>query len=199
VDFRVSTPADVETIVDVLTTAFFDDPLWGPAFPDIAARPRQAAALWRLLTRSAQRYDWVWVPDAVDAVAVWIPPGGVELTDAEEDGLEAYLTEACGADVAAGLLGIFAAFEAAHPREPHFYLSLLGTHASRRGRGIGTALLQHVLTLVDAERMPAYLESCNPVNDPLYRRHGFEPSGRFVVPSGHVVTTMWRPARAGAA
>jgi GNAT superfamily N-acetyltransferase len=197
VAFRVSTPADVEAIVAVLTTAFFDDPLWGPAFPDPAKRPQQAAALWRLLTRSAQRYDWVWVADDAEAAAVWIPPGGTELTDEEEDGLAAYLTDACGADVAAEVLAIFAAFEPARPREPHFYLSLLGTHREHRGRGIGTALLQHVLTLVDAERMPAYLESCNPVNDPLYRRHGFEPSGRFVVPSGHVVTTMWRPARAG--
>ena len=191
--FRVSVPADLDSIVDVVTTAFLDDPLWGPAFPDRTARPRQAAALWRLLARSAQRYDWVWVTDDVEAAAVWIPPGGAELTPEEQDGLAAYLTEAAGPDVAAEVLAIFAAFEHAHPSEPHFYLSLLGTHADHRGRGLGTALLADGLARVDEQRRPVHLESCNPVNDPLYRRFGFEPSGTFVVPSGHVVTTMWRP------
>jgi len=194
VAFRVSTPADVEAIVDVLTTAFFDDPLWGPAFPDRAERPRQAAALWRLLVRSAQRYDWVWVTDGVEAAAVWIPPGGVELTGAEADDLERYLTDAGGPAVATEILAIFATFESAHPAAPHYYLSLLGTHAAHRGRGHGAALLKHCLAVVDEQRMPVHLESCNPANDPLYRRVGFEPSGRFVAPSGHVVTTMWRPA-----
>jgi len=191
---RVSTPADLDAIVDVLTTAFLDDPLWGPAFPDRRARPRQAAALWRLLARSAQRYDWLWVTDDVAAAAVWIPPGGVELTPDEQDGLEAYLADAAGPDVAAELLAIFDAFEHAHPSDPPFYLSLLGTHANHRGHGHGTALLKHGLALVDEQRMPVHLESCNPVNDALYRRYGFEPSGEFVVPSGHVVTTMWRSA-----
>ena len=193
--FRVSTPADVDAIVDVLTTAFLDDPLWGPAFPDPATRPRDAAALWRLLVRSAQRYDWLWVTDGVEAAAVWIPPGGTELTPEDADGLEAYLTDAAGPDVAAEILAIFAAFEHAHPSEPHFYLSLLGTHADHRGRGLGTALLEHGLALVDERRMPVHLESCNPVNDALYRRLGFEASGEVAAPSGHVVTTMWRPAR----
>jgi len=194
---RVSTAADLDAIVDVLTTAFFDDPLWGPAFPDRADRPGQAAALWRLLARSAQRYDWLWVTDDVEAAAVWIPPGGVELTPEEQDGLESYLTDAAGPNVAAELLAIFDAFEHAHPSGPHFYLSLLGTHADHRGRGLGTALLEHGLALVDEQRMPVHLESCNPVNDVLYRRLGFERSGEFAVPSGHVVTTMWRSAPTG--
>jgi len=197
VEFRVSRPGDVDAIVDVLTTAFFDDPLWGPAFPDRAARALQAAALWRLLAFSAQRYDWLWVTEGVEAAAVWIPPGGVELTSEEEDGLEAYLGRWCDPAVVAELLGIFAAFEHARPDEPHFYLSLLGTHVHHRGRGLGTALLRHVLELVDQQRMPVHLESCNPVNEPLYRRLGFERSGEFAAPSGHVVTTMWRPGAAG--
>ena len=35
---RLAGPADIEAIVATLTTAFFDDPLWGPAFPDVERR-----------------------------------------------------------------------------------------------------------------------------------------------------------------
>jgi GNAT superfamily N-acetyltransferase len=192
---RVCSAADVEAVVDTFTTAFFDDPLWGPAFPDPEQRTRQAAALWRLLVRSAMRYDWVWVTGAVEAAALWIPPGGTELTHEEEDGLEQYLRDACGAEVADGVLQIFGEFEKARPFEPHYYLSLLGTHDDHRGQGLGMGLLRHTLARVDEQRLPAYLESCNGVNDERYRGVGFEAYGAFTVPSGHVVTTMWRPAR----
>lgn len=87
--------------------------------------------------------------------------------------------------------------ELAHPRsEVHYYLSLLGTHPDQRGRGIGMWLLQHDLELIDAEHVPAYLESSNPANNVRYERVGFEPVGEFSAPNnGPVVTTMWRTAR----
>ena len=88
-------------------------------------------------------------------------------------------------------------FDAAHPAHPpHYYLSLLGTHDRHRGRGIGMGLLAASLDLIDAEGMPAYLESTNPANNQRYMRHGFEPAGTVELANGHVVTTMWREARA---
>jgi len=51
-------------------------------------------------------------------------------------------------------------------------------------------------TPVDAEHMPAYLESSNPANHARYRRLGFEPTGEFQPPgSCPPVLTMWRAAR----
>ena len=57
-------------------------------------------------------------------------------------------------------------------------------------------LLAHDLALIDAEHVPAYLESTNPANDVRYRSVEFEARGRFSFPGdGPVVTTMWREAR----
>lgn len=88
-------------------------------------------------------------------------------------------------------------FSAAQPKtEPHYYLTLLGTHPMYSGHGIGMRLLTHNLALIDSEHMPAYLESTNPANDERYKRVGFEPIGEFSYPGGGpIVTTMWRPAR----
>ena len=108
------------------------------------------------------------------------------------------LIELVGAEQTEVLLETFDRFEAAHPRDqPHYYLSLLGTHPEHRGRGLGMGLLAHTLALIDAERMPAYLESTNPANNERYERHGFVQVGEFSLPGdGPPVATMWRQPRA---
>jgi hypothetical protein len=57
-------------------------------------------------------------------------------------------------------------------------------------------LLAHTLAEIDAEHMPAYLESSNPDNDARYARLGFEPAGTISYRGTRpTATTMWRPAR----
>ena len=192
---RSATPADVDAIVDTLTTAFFRDPLWGPAFPDEQRRATQAAAMWRLYVTSALRYPWTLVTPGVEAAAVWIPPGGTELTPREEDGLEGLLTTGAGPGVAKSILEIYDQLDAAHPDEPCFYLSLLGVHDDHRGKGLGMGLLAECLARIDTLGAPAYLESSNPANIDRYRSVGFTPRDTITIATGHVVTTMWRPAR----
>ena len=45
-------------------------------------------------------------------------------------------------DRASDLNDLFGRFEDHHPEEPHYYLSLWGTHRDQVGRGLGTALLR---------------------------------------------------------
>ena len=192
---RVATPADIDAVVATLTTAFFDDPVWGPAFPDAGRREAQASALWRLLATSALRYPWLLVTGNAESAAVWIPPGGVELTPAEHGGLEEFLIGVAGRSVAVGILRLFEQLEAVYPGEPHFYLSLLATHDDHRGRGLGMGLLTQSLARIDRLGAAAYLESSNPANNKRYESVGFTARDEITLGSGHVVTTMWRPAR----
>lgn len=54
-------------------------------------------------------------------------------------------------------------------------------------------LLVENLQAIDAEGMPAYLESSNPANCPRYEEIGFERIGSFSTPDGsHEVAMMWR-------
>jgi len=197
IDVRTAGPADLGALTALLTEAFREDPLWSWAFPDAEG----LAAWWRLCVGSALRYPCVWIAGDFDAASVWIPPGGVELTAQEEEGVEPLLRELVGPR-AGEVLGLLERFEASHPADapPHYYLSLLGTAGASRGRGIGMALLAENLARMDAEGTPAYLESSNPGNDARYERLGFRRTGAFTTPGGErTVATMWRdPAGSGA-
>lgn len=81
-------------------------------------------------------------------------------------------------------------------RLPHWYLAVIGSDTSVRGKGYGQALMRSRLDRVDAEHAPAYLESSKPENVPYYQRFGFEVTGEIVVPNGGpTLWPMWRAPR----
>lgn len=189
---RVATEHDLDGATATLTAAFESDPLWSWAFPERDG----LEAWWRFYISSALRYPWVWIAEDYAAASVWIPPGGVELTEDEEASIEPMLADLLGSR-AAEVTELLERFDATHPAgRPHYYLSLLGTHPDHRGKGLGMALLADNLARIDAAEMPAYLESSNSANDPRYENHGFVRVGEFTRPDeGATVSTMWRDAR----
>jgi ribosomal protein S18 acetylase RimI-like enzyme len=193
---RSATPADLDAVVETISLAFRDDPTWSWAFPDPARRLEQYRAWWGLFVRGALRYPWVLMTESCEAAALWIPPGGTELSDDDEPRIEQLLVQLVGSR-AKDVSELLDCFDQAHPAEPpHYYLSLLGTHPDHAGRGIGMAVLEESLARIDAEHMPAYLESSNPRNNHRYERFGFDATGEFFPPGGDVpVTAMWRRAR----
>jgi ribosomal protein S18 acetylase RimI-like enzyme len=89
----------------------------------------------------------------------------------------------------------FAVFEQMsryHPSEPHWYLPLIGVDPSQQGKGYGSALMQHALVRCDRDNKPAYLESSNPRNIPLYERLGFELLGTIQVGTSPPILPMLR-------
>jgi GNAT superfamily N-acetyltransferase len=192
---RSATRTDANAIVETISLAFHDDPTWSWAFPDVATRQQLCAVFWRFMIEGALRYPWVLMTESCEAAAMWIPPGGTELAEDDEARLAPLLEELVGGR-AADVLELLARFDAAHPHdEPHYYLSLLATHPSHAGRGIGMGLLAESLARIDGEHQPAYLESSNPANNSRYERYGFEAIGEFYPPgSNSPVTTMWRKA-----
>jgi ribosomal protein S18 acetylase RimI-like enzyme len=82
------------------------------------------------------------------------------------------------------------------PSKPHFYLVILGVQPDRQGVGLGSMLLSHTLSQLDALGMPAYLENSNPVNMPLYLRHGFRVIDEIKQYGGPSEWCMWRDPNA---
>lgn len=180
---------DAARVVDVIDSAFSNDPTWSWAFPDQAIRRR----FWEFAIEGALRYPWTFMTAGFETVSAWIPPDGSEFSHDQEARIPDLLAQLVGSR-AADVAELMRRFDEAHPRtQPHYYLSLLGNHHEHRGRGLGMALLKENLARIDAERMPAYLESSNPGNNHRYQSVGFVATTSFQAPGGGpTVTGMWR-------
>jgi GNAT superfamily N-acetyltransferase len=195
---RIADDGDVDAITATIALAFQADPVWGPALASADGASGHLVSFWRFFVEGAIQHRSVFLQDAPDGeaatVAVWLPPGVDELTDAEEAAVDTLMERTLSPDRFQDYQRLWELFESSHPHaEPHMYLSLLATHPAHRGRGIAQRLLAENLERFDAEGLPAYLESTNPANDHRYRRAGFRPVGGFrSVIDGATVTTMWR-------
>ena len=193
---RRVTAAEAGDIVELFTLAFHEDPTWSWAFPNPEARLDQHRAWWSLFMHTAVPYGWVWMTEDGGAASSWIPPGRPELSEEDEAQVEPLLRRLVGAH-ADDVLTLLDRFDSNHPSaEPHFFLSLLGTHPDHRGQGKGMGLLAANLARIDRLGMPAYLDSSNRANDHRYERLGFVQAGEFAAPGGEpTVARMWRDSR----
>jgi GNAT superfamily N-acetyltransferase len=130
--------------------------------------------------------------DGVGA-AVWTPPGG-QPTEEEMAELAPLLAEAT-AEYAGTLFEFLTLMDEKRPKEPHFYLFLLGTRPPWQSQGIGSALLRAVLDGCDGTATPAYLEASSEGNKRLYLRHGFEVIDELRLRDSPPAWCMWRPPR----
>jgi ribosomal protein S18 acetylase RimI-like enzyme len=105
--------------------------------------------------------------------ALWLPPG----VQPDEKALVALMERSIDPRRLEVVFTMLEKMGGYHPTESHWYLPLIGVEPAKQGRGYGSALLGHALEHIDREGRIAYLESTNPSNIPLYKRHGFEVIG----------------------
>ena len=180
----------------MLARAFHDDPVFGWMLPGEGSRHRRLGRYFvtelhhESLCHGA--VEVACVDRGIAGAAVWFPPGTWSGT--EVSALPGYL-RAFGRRLLIASRYQSVAVRV-HPREhPHWYLAIIGVDPVRQGYGVGAALLRSRLRWCDQEGLPAYLESSNPGNVPLYQHFGFNITGTLGLPEGApVVNTMWRPA-----
>jgi GNAT superfamily N-acetyltransferase len=195
---RRTTVDDSDAVLETIATAFYNDPFWSWVFSDASQRAAQFRVWWKVFVDAAFRFDnWNWATENCGSIALWAPPGHKDLSDEDGTELVRLVVEFLDGDHRNDVLETLARFDGAHPHDvPHYYLSIVATHDDYRGHGYAEAMLAENLKVVDAEHMPAYLESSNPLNIKRYMRLGFEPIGEVFVPDGNPpITTMWRPER----
>lgn len=191
---RIATEGDVELVTRMIATAFEHDPLWGPALKRPDGSTTHHVDYWRFFVEGALPQGHVFLADGDAAVALWIPPGGSEMSDEQEEGLRALVVETLDVGGQDAIFALWDRFDTSHPTsEPHAYLSLLATEPAHRGHGIAQALVRENLAEFDRQGIPTYLESSNPANDHRYERLGYSKVGEFAGSTpGAIVSTMWR-------
>jgi GNAT superfamily N-acetyltransferase len=186
--------ADVDDVVETVALAFAHDPVWSVALARADGDLGHVRPFWRVYVEGALRHGTVFLTEGAATVSVWLPPGGSELSEEQEEAAVRLVESALEPASARAMVELWDRFDENHPRDvPHAYLSLLATHPAAAGSGLGQRHLVADLARWDALGVPTYLESSNPANNHRYERHGFVAVGGFeTVLDAAPVTTMWR-------
>ena len=188
---RTVPPQDRHRVTATLVLAFSTDPMSRWSLPDPSVFLANFPDLVRAFSGSAFEDASAYATPDYCGAAVWLRPGRASDVDA----LIGVLQKAMSPDRFEQGGALFEQMEAFHPREPHWYLPLIGVDPAHQGRGYGARLMNHALQECDRSRMPAYLESSNPKNVPFYTSFGFEVMGEIQSGTSPVMYPMLRRAK----
>ncbi|MEU9355113.1 GNAT family N-acetyltransferase [Streptomyces griseoloalbus] len=184
---------DAPLIGRTLVRAFDDDPMMRWFFPDAASRE---AALGRyfttIFTRQYVRHGMC--ERTAAAAAFWVPPEAQAKAVPDAETIQE-LQNILGDRAPLFRDAVEAAARHA-PREPHWYLAVIGADPAAQGQGHGAALLRSGLAQADAAGLPVRLESSKPSNLPFYEHFGFTVREELRLPGdGPVLWAMERRPR----
>lgn len=196
---RPSRKADVRDLSRTLARAFYDDPVMTWLLPDAKARTAQLYRLFATMTRHHHLgHGGVEVAcdgPGIGAAALWDPPNQWRESRRGQFAMTPTFIRVFGLRSMRGR-AVQELMKRAHPEEPHWYLAVIGSDPSVRGKGFGQALMRSRLDRCDAECCPAYLESSKPENVPYYERFGFRVTREIQLPDGGPpLWAMWRTPR----
>jgi ribosomal protein S18 acetylase RimI-like enzyme len=187
---------------EMLARAFLGDPAYTAVFPDSVERERALQRLFGAVAGYSLVYGLVHTTPAVEGVACWLSPGNTELTMwrilRTGFGLQRAVA-GFNAQARREFLAVLAYTDEIHKRQapgPHWYLWAVGVEPGRQGQGIGSRLIQPVLTQADKDGLPCYLETQTASNVAFYQKRGFQVVSEGVVPDQEIkIWTMLRQAQ----
>jgi ribosomal protein S18 acetylase RimI-like enzyme len=184
--------SEQDKAIATVAIAFANDPMMRWTFPNPVTFFEVALPLIRAFGGKAFTHNCADQVADCAAVALWLPPR----VEPDQEAMDKLFERSDrSAKQKKDGEGVFEQMGKFHPKESHWYLPLIGTDPIHQGKGYGTALMEYAMRRCDRDRMPAYLESSNPVNIPLYERFGFQVIGKIQSGSSPVLTPMFRPAR----
>jgi len=196
-DFQIhkATFNDMKIVCDILGNAFSNDPVLSWVIQGHYSKRE----IFRYEAESLyQHHNQVYINQSQTGAALWLPAG----IDANTPFLHWrffsvawQLLKTGGYQSLLRALHLQEVLVANHPKTAHFYLHAVGTLMKQQGKGIGSALLKAGLAACDQQGMPAYLESTNEQNNPLYQRYGFKITKEISLKNnGPTLWLMWREA-----
>jgi ribosomal protein S18 acetylase RimI-like enzyme len=183
-----ATASDEASIIDVLVRANWDDPAARWVWPDSQQFLMHFPSFVRAFGGKAFTHGSAYYVDGYVGAALWLPPD----VHPDENALTALLQRTVSGQIQKDFFPVFEQMGRYHPSEPHWYLPLMGIDPSQQGKGFCSALLHHTLFQPDRDNKLAYLESSNPRNISLYKRHGFELLGTIQTGTSPSIAPMLR-------
>lgn len=184
--FRVTKPL-IRRASEVCGRAFQDESMFISLVPDEATRSRSLPHIFEFVIRYGVLYGEVYATsEDLEGIAVWLPLETLNMTlwrTLRSGGLS-LLTK-----VESSALATFQRFDSAERRAhnrlasfPHWYLALIAVDPCFQEKGLAGSLLRPMLSRIDAENLPCYLETHSKKNVAIFQHFGFRVLEEFIVP-----------------
>jgi GNAT superfamily N-acetyltransferase len=180
---REAGPDDVCPLALMLRRAFHDDPIYRWLVPRERQWERNGQHLFACYLRQSAASGTVLTTPEREGAALWVRPSAPGPGVLERLRSAAALLRTVRARTPLALRAA-AVIHRHHLRDPHWYLSILGTEPPLQGLGIGSALMRPVLERCDAEGRLAFVKTATRSTLPLYEQHGFAIVDAFRLPAG---------------
>jgi ribosomal protein S18 acetylase RimI-like enzyme len=170
-EVRTATLEDVPRIAETMASAMHGEAMlhWSFGTEGFATRIRRHFAHF---DGELTRRGWFRLVEDGAGAAVWIPPDQREEEETITPAPPGEEEEILGGN-AERWLAFWTWVEHHRPEEPHAYLSHIGVHPSRQGRGLGTTLMRDGVERSDAAGVPIWLETSTARNAAYYLGFGF--------------------------
>lgn len=182
---RRAVEADLDAAADILAQAFAEYAWtrWTIPAENYASRLEE---LQRLYLAYALEHGLVFVDERVRSVSAFLPSNPPPMRPEVEERIGALHGERLGA-----------LMELSLPAAPEgsWTLATVGVRPDNQGLGLGTAVTEAGLQLLDDRRCAVALETSDERNVRLYRKLGFVLDETTSIPDGLLVYSMSRPAR----
>jgi ribosomal protein S18 acetylase RimI-like enzyme len=188
---KTVTASEEAPAIDVVVLAFSADPGARWTWPDPQQYLMHFPSFVKAFGGKAFTHGSAYYVDGYAGAALWLPPD----VHPDEDVLITLLQRTAPEQIQRDIFAVFEQMGRYHPSQPHWYLPVIGVDPFQQGKGFGSALMQHALLQCDRDHAPAYLESTNSANIPLYERLGFKVLDTIQVGSSPPIFPMLRAAR----
>jgi ribosomal protein S18 acetylase RimI-like enzyme len=149
---RTARASDEDPATDAVVLAFSADPAARWMWPDPQQYLRHFPRFVRAFGGRAFAHKTAYCVDGYAGTALWLPPD----VHPDEDALVSLLQRTAPERIQQEVSGVFEQMDRYHPREPHWYLPLIGVDPSQQGRGYGSALMRHTLVSCDRDHALAF-------------------------------------------
>jgi ribosomal protein S18 acetylase RimI-like enzyme len=179
---------------EVLARAFNDDPVLIQSVTDPGRRIGLLRSMFRMvLNHGIQRGEVYAVSPRLEGIAIWLPSELPDITfwEALRSGGLALLFKG-GWEFMRNMKQdeeFITSLRQQLAPNPHWYLAVLGVDPEFQGKGFASRLLRLMLARLDAEKLPAYLETSTEGYVPMYQHFGFKVIKKTVLPGSG--TNMW--------
>ena len=173
--------------VDVLTRAFWDDPLNAYFYPDETKRKRFLPIFFEYRLKQGLQYGEIFTTsEEVEGIAIWKPSKTIDSTlwrEFRSGGFK--MLRIFGRTLINSMMKVnefSSKRRMKYAIDPYIHLGPFAVDPEKQGQGFASKLIRPMLAHLDENKMHSYLEAQSESNVSLYEHYGFEVLAEGVVP-----------------